>query len=248
MFLIGARALLRDNQRLWPWLLYPWLYFAVYALANPLIFRWYLTPPLPAYLFVILAGLQQLLGLFRRASKDQVSQMIPAAWLKVAVFGLPLLLVLRGWTLHPDHGLDRPAPEMAWYDLELQYRKAAATLVNDPSVSKSAVLAAGDVGVLGFDTAMQILDTVGLNSPQAIRYYPTDPSYYVNAYAVSPQLILDQQPDFVILLEVYGREGLFKNADFLTQYRLRDTIDTAIYGSEGMLIYERITVNGRYTK
>ena len=55
-----------------------------------------------------------------------------------------------------------------------------------------------------------------------------------------PILILDYQPDMVILLEVYGRKGLFRDERFLSSYQLVDTLETDLYGSRGLLIYERI--------
>ena len=99
------------------------------------------------------------------------------------------------------------------------------------------LLAAGDVGVLGFYTPARILDTVGLNSPVSTGYYPLPPEQYVINYAIPAQLILDNRPDFVVILEVYGRNTLLKDADFLGQYRLLEKIDTDMYGSDGMLIF-----------
>ena len=49
-----------------------------------------------------------------------------------------------------------------------------------------------------------------------------------------------QSPDALIFLEVYGRKGLMQDQRFLTRYRLVDTIETDMYGSRGMLIYEKI--------
>ena len=53
LFVLGARRALKAAApaplALWVWLLYPWLYLVTFAVPNPLIFRWYLTPPLPAY-------------------------------------------------------------------------------------------------------------------------------------------------------------------------------------------------------
>ena len=151
------------------------------------------------------------------------------------------MLSLRDWQLHPDHGLDRPAPSMAWYQLELLYRQAAGILA--PDIQKysggTPTLAAGDVGVLGFYTGVRILDTVGLNSPLSTSYYPLDPAYYVINYAIPPQLILDTRPDFIVILEVYGRAGLLKSPLFWQLYTLRQKIPTDIYGSDGLLILER---------
>jgi hypothetical protein len=87
------------------------------------------------------------------------------------------------------------------------------------------------------------LDTVGLNSPQSTTYYPLDDSLYVINYAIPPDLIIDQRPDYVVILEVYGREGLLKDRRFISDYTLRQVIPTDIYGSRGMLIYQRSIPN-----
>jgi hypothetical protein len=142
---------------------------------------------------------------------------------------------------------------MAFIKLELLYRQAAAIVaplmdsysrggpLQDATQSGTApTLAAGDVGVLGFYTPGRILDTVGLNSPVSSRYYPLPPDQYVINYAIPAQLILDQRPDFVVILEVYGRETLLKNSSFLQQYHLLQKIDTDMYGSDGMLIFQRV--------
>lgn len=237
LFLVGARAAWQANRRAWPWLAFPWLYFAVFAAANPLIFRWYLTPPLPAYVLGILIGLD-------RVATALAVRLEGGRWrgaLQVClVVVLPFFLSGRDWQVRPDHGLSRPAPEMAWYALELVYRQAAEALAGELTTSPvRPTLAAGDVGVLGYFTSARILDTVGLNSPEALPYYPLPAHMHANAYAVAPDLILDHLPDYVVLLEVYGRQGLFKDPRFGAAYELRLKIPTDIYASEGMLIFER---------
>jgi len=251
LYLVGGRRALQQNRRIWPFLVYPWLYFIVFSLANPLIFRWYMTPPLPPYYLFILGGVETLVlsiaGARARKTGDLHQTGAPplgqAARLVmiILVVLVPTLLSLRDWQLHPDHGLDRPAPSMAWYQLELLYRQAADILA--PELQKNSpqapTLAAGDVGVLGFFTGARILDTVGLNSPLSTRYYPLDPAYYVINYAIPPQLILDARPDYIVILEVYGRAGLLKSPLFWQLYTLRQKIPTDIYGSNGLLILER---------
>jgi hypothetical protein len=146
-------------------------------------------------------------------------------------------LTLNAWTLRPDHGPDRPAPEMAWFQLELLYQRAADVVRAD--AQEGATLCAGDIGVLGYRTGLWILDTVGLVTPQARRYYPADPGIYVINYAIPADLVLDLEPDYVVILEVYGRRGLLPDPRFQARYRLLETIETDIYGSEGMLIFTR---------
>jgi hypothetical protein len=153
------------------------------------------------------------------------------------VCAFPFLFTMSEWRSHADNGPDRPAPDMAYIQLEVLYRQAAAVV--SPLMSEGSVLAAGDVGVLGFYTPGRILDTVGLNSPVALNYYPLDEQNYVINYAVAPALIMDEKPDFVVILEVYGRNGLLKDPRFSQQYQLIKKIDTDMYGSDGMLIYTK---------
>lgn len=237
---VGSVAAIKINRKSIAWITYPWVYFITFAAFNPLIFRWYLTPPLPVYILLICTGgakALQMIGtrIFRGALEyKKVSRM---AGINILLGMLPLFLLGRTWQIHPDHGPDRPAPDMAYIQLELLYRQAAEILA--PSIQPGDVLAAGDVGVLGFDTGAQILDTVGLNTPQAAIYYPADPDIYTINYAIPQGLILDNRPDFVVILEVYGRKGLLQSDAFIQDYRLVEKIPTDIYGSDGMLIFAR---------
>jgi hypothetical protein len=106
-------------------------------------------------------------------------------------------------------------------------------------MDEHSLLAAGDVGVLGYYTPARILDTVGLNSPVSLRYYPLNPRYYVINYAIPTNLIMEQHPDWVVILEVYGRKTLLADERFQQAYTLIDTIPTDMYGSQGMLIFKR---------
>ncbi len=241
-FLVGAIQSFKREPHSWPFLVYPWLYFVAFAVANPLIFRWYLTPPLPFYMLTILLGLDRLVVvIFNRkplGSENSATLACKVIGVILVIF-LPLFLIGQDWIMKPDHGISRPAPEMAWYKLELLYRQAADDLAADyKDKNQPPLLAAGDVGVLGFYTGFRILDTVGLNSLISTNYYPLDASYYAINYAIPPDLIIDNHPDFIVILEVYGRNGLLKDPRFQAAYELREKIPTDIYGSDGMLIFQ----------
>ena len=234
LYLVGGLRQVRHAGRTLPQVLYPLLYLGVFSVANPLIFRWYLAPPLPFYFLGILLGLETMVtDLARRLGWRRAG-----VWAAGLVTVLLLLSSLGEYTLHPDHGPDRPAPEMAWFKLELLYRQTAELVT--PNLQPGEVVAAGDIGAVGWFTAAPILDTVGLISPEALPYYPLDPSLLVITYAMSPDLIRDLEPDYVITLEVYVRKSLLSAPWFQQQYTLIGKLDTDIYGSDGMLIFERL--------
>jgi arabinofuranosyltransferase len=233
--LFGGLAALRRDSRAWPIVLFPWLYFTAYAAAGILIFRWYLAPPLPFYFLLILAGLDKLLSDLTAGARGRaLAQRLDPLLVPLGAF---LFLSIGAWTLQPDHGPPEPAPQMAWHKLELYYAQVGGALA--PRLKAGNVVAAGDVGALGYYSNARILDTVGLMSPEATAYYPLDPSLYTITYAIPPQLISNQKPDYVVLLEAYGRKGLLQDPSFIADYQLVQQIDTDIYGSRGLLVYQR---------
>jgi hypothetical protein len=225
LFFLGSLSLLREDRTRWAVMIYPLVYFTVFAAFNPLLFRWYLTPPLPLFFLGLFAGSQRLAEDLKR----------PVFFTGFAA--LAVLLTLRGWTLEPDHGPARPAPHMAYIALEEVYLQVAEDLVDE--MQPGYRLAAGDIGVLGYVTGEQILDTVGLISPEAVSYFPLPTEYYVANYAMPPDLVLDELPDVLVTLEVYVREGLLKDPRFEAQYQLWRKYETDIYGSDGMLVFVR---------
>jgi hypothetical protein len=238
---LGGLNLLKRERRTWPITIYPLAYFAIFAAANPLIFRWYLSPPLPFYFLLILTGLWTLLhrlvdSVWRgsaNALRRKAILLIPFALCTAAA----IALTLNGWEIHPDHGPDRPAPTMAWFQLEQLYAQAADVVLSH--ARSDSTLCAGDIGVLGYRTDLHILDTVGLVTPEVANHYPTDPDIYVINYAIPADLVLALDPDFIVILEVYGRSGLLPDPRFRAHYRLLTKIEADVYGSDGMLIFGR---------
>ncbi|MBE0691315.1 MAG: hypothetical protein IH587_14450, partial [Anaerolineae bacterium] len=108
----------RRLPRLVPFLVYPWFYFIVFAVANPLLFRWYLAPPLPALMLGIVGGIWFFTN---RVLATRMRSVIPAIFLLLGIGWLAT--TINAWTLHPDHGPDHPAPKMAWHQIELFYQQ-----------------------------------------------------------------------------------------------------------------------------
>jgi arabinofuranosyltransferase len=226
LYLSGAVGSLRKTPRAWPLFVFPWVYFIVFAIANPLIFRWYLTPPLPIYFLGIFIGI------------ERIGEHWKHPVLLIIATSLALTSTMFGWTLHPDHGPENPAPKMAYIELELLYQKAARNLKE--RIEPDQILAAGDIGALGYYTGAHMLDTIGLITPQSLSFYPIPSSEYVINYAIPADLILETEPDYFVTLEVYIRNTLLADERFEQRYLLLERYQTDIYGSRGMLIYQRV--------
>ncbi|MDY7080787.1 MAG: hypothetical protein SXV54_28220 [Chloroflexota bacterium] len=236
---LGGLRAIRHNRRAWPLLVYPYVYLTIFAVANPLLFRWYLSPPLPFYFLLILTGVWTLgndaskLVVEKLGDRKTGDQSI----ILVLFTAAALICTVNAWDLHPDHGPDRPAPEMAWFKVELLYTQAADLVLS--RATPDDTLCAGDIGVLGYRTGLHILDTVGLVTPESTRHYPTDPDIYVSNYAIPADLVLALDPDYIVIIEIYGRRGLLPDPRFQKRYRLLKKLETDVYGTDGMLIFER---------
>jgi hypothetical protein len=77
-------------------------------------------------------------------------------------------------------------------------------------------------------------------TPEISKYYPFDKKILVKGgnYAVPPAIIFDYQPDYIVLMEDFVRNGLAREADFDRLYAQVEFIPTDYYGS-GMILYQR---------
>jgi hypothetical protein len=107
------------------------------------------------------------------------------------------------------------------------------------SLPPTAVVAAPEIGALGYASNLRILDTVGLVSPVAIPYYPLPRDQVLTDNAIPPRLIVDQQPDVVVTLDAFAQRSLLPDPAFQRDYRLERSYPASVWQSEELLVFRR---------
>jgi hypothetical protein len=193
------------------------------------LFPWYLVPIAPLYLLGAAAGLARL----RQNLVHPPGSLAPpgtrwTAWLAVIVvlWQLPAIdwrqpLLPAGETLGREAVLLSVGHGLA------------------DSLAPTALVAAPEIGALGYASNLRMLDTVGLVSPAALAYYPLPPDQLVTDNAIPARLIVDLQPDVVVTLDAFAQRSLLPDADFQRAYHLDSASPAQVWQSQTLLIFRR---------
>ncbi|MBI2755705.1 MAG: hypothetical protein HYX52_03245 [Chloroflexi bacterium] len=215
----GLRRRGKTDRRWLPFAVFLLLYLAFHTLAGARggrLFPWYLVPAIPLYLLAAAAGLATCRP-------------------RVAALGLAGLVL---WQM-PAVDWSRPFLP-AGFDLrrETLYAQVGSDLA--ATYPPATRLAAPEIGTLGYRSGLRVLDTVGLVSPVASRFYPLPPNEVVGDNGVPAGLIRQEQPELVVALDQFVRLSLQPDPWFQQAYRLVRTVPAPIWESRELLVYERI--------
>jgi arabinofuranosyltransferase len=201
------------------------LYVAFYVmvgLRGVRLFPWYLVPIEPFYLLGATAGLARVAAVTRRG-----------AWLTIGLAGLVVLWQLPAINWHEP--LLPSGEEFGREDLMLDIGRGLAD-----QLPPTAVVAAPEIGALGYASNLRVLDTVGLVSPAALPYYPLPADQLVADNAIPARLIVDRQPDVVVTLDAFARRSLLEDPAFMRDYRLAASYPATVWRSQELLMFRRV--------
>jgi hypothetical protein len=222
LLLVGARRLGSDGMIL---LGFGVAYAALFAVGNPLMLGWYQVP-LEAILAALFAG----------AAAAIPSIRVRHAAL-AALVAVPIVTLLVG----RDTWMSRVLHEHWDKRREAAYFATAERL--RPVLTQGATVMGSENGALGWGLRGRVIDTVGLITPGAERFYPIPASQLAIDYAVPPQLVLAMRPDFFVSLEIFIRQSCLVDPAFQAAYAVDESLSDrsqSTFGSQGLLVFRRV--------
>jgi hypothetical protein len=109
------------------------------------------------------------------------------------------------------------------------------------SLPSDSLVAAPEIGALGYASNLRVLDTTGLVSPAALAFYPLPADQLVTDNAIPPGLVSQQQPDAVVALDAYVQRSLLLDSRFTRDYRVEASYPAHIWQSQNLLVFRRAT-------
>jgi hypothetical protein len=213
----GAICVLRLSWKTWfiPFMLCGLASF--YAVSNPLFFEWYIMPFVPLTTVLAAVALAKVFG-----------TRIAGALLVVVAVWQGLAWMTAATPMFPDQD-ERVA----------LYREAAHWL--SMQGAEDSQIAATEIGVIGYSIpTAQILDTVGLVSPDATRYHlGRGVATLAEVDAGSTDFVLAKRPDFVISLDSLGMAYMENNPAFHARYHKVYERPTSVFHSKSLQIWQR---------
>jgi hypothetical protein len=180
------------------------LFFLFYMVSNTRLFFWYVVPIYPIYLLFATAALNWLWQ--RLPTKTQLNR---NSVLVVGVAATVVLLI----------GLKQPLNYYRDYQETLENVHMAIGDYLYRRMPPTEVVAAEDIGYMGFYSHRPVLDRDGLVSPVSVPY---------NREGNYLQLLLDTKPSWVVAAQDSPLSPFLADSTFLAHYQLQQTFATEL--------------------
>ncbi|MBA4387180.1 MAG: hypothetical protein C0404_04305 [Verrucomicrobia bacterium] len=218
------------------------VFFAFYAITNPLLLEWY-WPHLLVFLMIsLLAGLGGWSAFALEAIRyrgEALKALAPAAALLWIT-----MLVIHAWSGVTSLG---GRPWNVGRDTDptvlrtITYKEAGEFL--NGLVTAPSTVAAPEIGALGYAYRGRILDVCGLVSPQAIRYLPVsgEERGSPEISAISTKLVEDLAPDYIVTMDVFAFKSIYSNRQFRVDYEQVEKLELPmeLWGCRSVRVWQR---------
>lgn len=233
MFAVAGMVwVIRQDQRLWGIPAFVIIVTVFYSLSNTRLFLWYISNFAPFMILLMWAGIYRLLEIIAGGLKNDVGQRIVYGT-GVVIFALYLGANLRVAISPPDNAYPTTYAHLqSYFDVtdEIEDR-----------IPEGTTIAMIEIGVLGYELPeMYVLDAAGLVSEQTIPHLPVPESQRYSPFnaAIPPTLIQEEEPDMVILIEIFGRYGILDDEWFRNNYTevMHREVDPVLDWADGGLL------------
>lgn len=167
---------------------------ALYLFFTPRIFFWYLAPLYPWLFLLLVAGGMSLL---RRLSISRTALYARPAFVVIACVLLSLPMLYKSWNYWREH------------QIVFEHVHRAIGEYLSVQVGKDEIVAAEDIGYMGYLSKARILDRDGLVSPVARRY---------NESGDHGRLLFDLRPQWAVIADGYERNAFTSDSTFRVMY------------------------------
>ncbi len=181
LFLTAVAAIRWLFTKFWILFAIPVVYFASFAISNPIVFPWYLSQMEPFWILLSGVGLMY------------VCRWIKNNWLVYALLIIVAIGPLTGWA-HLVTTYDRGSKQ-DYFDI--------AQYLNEQNIQPTDTVGIADIGIVGYATKAEVIDFIGLTNTYAVEYYPVedDCNSERTFYLVPPKLIMNQVPLWLVANE-----------------------------------------------
>lgn len=210
------------------------IFLLVFTIKNPAAFPWYLC-------WFSLVPTVLAIEVFDRLLKaeDKRTTRQKLVLTMASVYFMTVLIIQQ-----PVRSTsDLTAITFAWtseYHRLQQFQKALDCLDEIPG-GRRTTIATPEIGFIGYHHQGKILDLCGLVSPEVVRFGRPDIKRQApgEAYEINPEVIKSLKPDYVLTLELFGRE-LFEDADFKNSYEEVCFFPNDWGGGKGVYLFRRM--------
>jgi|GEM_PF-906416 len=199
------------NKDTWIIFAIPVLYFISYSISNPVMFAWYLHQTELFWILISFIGISFIFEKIKVSGSQK-------KYIAVIFFAVLFIGPTYSWAkkmIDPSEGSKVPLYKIGMYIKE--------------HMEPGDKIGLSNIGIVSFITHAYVIDFIGLTRAESVGFYPIkDPCLDKNnQYVISPNLVMDTKPDWVVAGEKEWVKCFVEGKWFTSNYSPVYSINTA---------------------